>query len=121
LASASFSAATQKLASSVLDSRQPNTLRPCQLRQRPLFGQGRQRYLRLESRRMIPSFSSHRSISFSQRILKEIHLTHFPRSGVDFFIQGGTTKQSAANNLSRLTEGERLWRPEKIAAVAVAP
>jgi hypothetical protein len=48
LASASFSAATQKLASSVLDSRQPNTLRPCQLRQRPLFGQGRQRYLRLE-------------------------------------------------------------------------
>ncbi len=36
-------------------------------------------------------------------------------------IQGGTTKQSAANSSSRLTEGERLWRPEKIAAVAVAP
>jgi hypothetical protein len=36
-------------------------------------------------------------------------------------MQGGTTKQSAANNSSRLTEGERLWRPEKIAAVAVAP
>ncbi len=33
-------------------------------------------------------------------------------------IQGGTTKQSAANNSLRLTDGEWLWRPEKIAAVA---
>ncbi len=34
---------------------------------------------------MIPSFSSHRSISFSQRILKEIRLTHCPRFGVHFW------------------------------------
>jgi hypothetical protein len=30
-------------------------------------------------------------------------------------LQGGTTKQSTANNSSRLTEGEQPWRPEKIA------